>query len=92
MKALLNALVGNSLARVLSGAGLSVVSYAVVMPALLAALTLVANSLGGGVADVASIALLSGAGEGLSIVGSAMVARAAIQSAGVGVGKAVAAS
>jgi len=43
---------------------------------------------GGITGDLASLALLSGVGEGMSIVGSAVVARMSIASASVGIGKA----
>lgn len=54
---------------------------------VLAALNLVASRIGSVTADIASLALLSGLGEGMSIVGSAIMARMAISAAGVGIGK-----
>lgn len=88
MRALLQSLFGNSLARILSGAGLSVVSYAALVPVVLAGLNLAAAKVGGIAGDLASLALLSGVGEGMSIVGSAAIARMSIASASVGIGKA----
>ncbi|AVY66703.1 MULTISPECIES: DUF2523 family protein [Xanthomonas translucens group] len=90
MKALLQSLFGDALARILSGAGLSVISYAAITPVVLGALNLVATRINGLAADVASLALMSGTGEAMTIVGSAIMARMAINAAGVGVGKAVA--
>lgn len=88
MKALLQSLFGDSIARMLSGAGLSVVSMAALMPVVLTALNLVATRINGMSADLASLALLSGLGEGMSIVGSAIMARMAISSTSLGIGKA----
>lgn len=88
MKALLQALFGDWIARILSGAGLSVISYAAVVPVVLGALNLMASHISGLSADVASIALLGGFGEAASIVGSAVMARMAIVSASAGIGKA----
>ncbi|MEN5264235.1 DUF2523 family protein [Stenotrophomonas sp. TWI587] len=88
MKALLQSLFGDAIARMLGGAGLSVISMAAIMPVVLGALNLVASKLQGMPADLASLALLSGAGEGLSVIGSAIMARMAISAAGVGIGKA----
>ena len=88
MKALLQSLFGDSIARMLSGAGLSVVSMAALMPVVLTALNLVASQINGMSADLASLALLSGLGEGMSIVGSAIMARMAISSTSLGIGKA----
>lgn len=87
MRALLDALLGNSLSRVLSGAGLSVLSYAALAPIILGALNLAASNVSGIAGDLASLGLMSGVGQGMSIVGSAIVARMSIASAGVGIGK-----
>lgn len=88
MKALLQSLFGDSIARMLGGAGLSVISMAALIPVVLTALNLVSSRINGIAGDLASLALLSGLGEGLSIIGSAIMARMAISSAGVGIGKA----
>jgi len=68
---------GNFLARVLVGAGLSVVTFSVLTTLLDDALSFVTSNLGvlGSALQVLSIA---GVGTGLSIIGSAMVARVAI--------------
>ncbi|KAB7768912.1 DUF2523 family protein [Xanthomonas sp. LMG 12461] len=90
MKALLQSLFGDALARILSGAGLSVISYAAITPVVLGALNLVASRVNGLPATVASLALMSGTGEAMTIVGSAIMARMAINAAGSGIGKAAA--
>ncbi|MEA9831455.1 DUF2523 family protein [Xanthomonas campestris] len=90
MKALLQSLFGDAIARLLGGAGLSVISYAAITPIVLGALNLVSSRINGLAADVASLALMSGAGHAMSIIGSAIMARMAISAAGVGIGKAVA--
>lgn len=87
MKALLQALLGDSLARILSGAGLSVMSYAMVVPLVLGGLNLAVSYFSGIGADIASLALMTGAGQGMSIIGSAIMARMAIAAAGVGIAK-----
>lgn len=87
MKALLQSLFGDALARLLSGAGLSVVSFAAILPVVTAALNLCSSQIGGLPSDVASLLLLSGAGECLSIVGSAVLTRMAINAAQVGISK-----
>lgn len=88
MKALLQSLFGDAFARVLQGAGLSMLSMAAIMPIVLTGLNLAASNLSGITADLSSLALLSGAGEGMSIIGSAIVARVSMSSAGLGIGKA----
>ncbi len=91
MKALLQSLFGDSLARILGGAGLSVISYAAMVPVILGALNLISSHVNGLAADVASLALLSGMGEAMSIIGSAIMARMAVVAAGAGIGKAASA-
>ena len=92
MKALLQSLFGDSLARILSGAGLSVISYATIVPLVLGGLNLAVSHFNGIGADIASVALITGAGQGMSMIGSAIMARIAIQAAGVGIGKGSAAA
>lgn len=87
MKSLLQSLFGDAIARMLSGAGMSVVSFAAILPVVTAALNLCASSIGGLPSDVASLMLLSGAGECVSIIGSATLTRMAINAAQVGITK-----
>lgn len=87
MKSLLQNLFGDALARVLTGAGMSVVSFAALLPLVQGALNMIAASVNGLPSDVASVALLGGFGEALSIIGSAVLTRMAIASAQVGLTK-----
>lgn len=77
---------GSSLARILTGAGLAIGSYHVLSAALSTALTWVSSSLGGLAADMTAIIFLAGIGDALSVVGAALTAVAAINSARVFVG------
>jgi len=83
----LSKLVGNGAARVLTGAGLSVASYAAIATACTAALTAAVNSFNGLGSDLANIVLLCGVGESISIIGAALLTRAAIQAANLGLTK-----
>lgn len=87
MKALLRNLFGDAIARMLSGAGLSVVSFAALLPVVQGALNMITSSVRGVPGDVASLALMSGFGECVSIIGSAVLTRMAISSAQVGLTK-----
>lgn len=87
MRALLQSLFGDAIARLLSGAGMSVLSFAAILPIVTAALNLCASHIGGLPSDVASLLLLSGAGECVSIVGSAALTRVTINAAQVGLTK-----
>jgi hypothetical protein len=82
---LLSKLLGNGAARVLSGAGLSLASYAALSAAVLAALNGVAGAFANVSADVANLVLLFGVGESISIIGAAMLTRVALQSAALGI-------
>lgn len=83
-------LFGESIARALGGAGLSLVSAAVLLPFVIAALNAAAAGLGGITGDVLNVMLLCGLGECLSIVGSAMLTRVAMDAGKVGLKKATA--
>lgn len=87
LKAFLRALLGGSIGNALFGAGLGLVSFAGLSLAIQAALALVQTYVGGISADALGVVLLMGFGEALSIVGSALLVRAAIASAGVAVGR-----
>jgi len=84
---LLQKTLGNSAARVLTGAGLSVASYGAITVAITAALSALTSSFSGLSSGMLNIILLSGAGEAISIIGAAMLTRAAINSATVGLTK-----
>ena len=68
---------GNFLARVLVGAGLSVVTFTVATTLLDEALDFVTSNLGA-LGDALQVLSIAGVGTALSIIGSAMVARMAI--------------
>lgn len=78
-------MLGTSLARVLSGAALSLVSFAGLAPLVLSMLNGAANAVGGVPANVLNLALLSGIGVALSAIGSAVMTRVAIKAAMVSV-------
>ena len=89
---LLTGLLGGLLARVLIGAGMGVVTYGVLNTAVAAGLNAMVAQFGGMPADMLNMLLLSGVGQGLSIIGAAMTARAAMRAASVGVGMAASSS
>ena len=89
---LLTGLLGALLARVLIGAGMGVVTYGVLNTAVAAGLNAMVAQFGGMPADMLNMLLLSGVGQGLSIIGAAMTARAAMRAASVGVGMAASSS
>ncbi|WP_297927700.1 DUF2523 family protein [Metallibacterium sp.] len=89
---LLTGLLGGLLARVLIGAGMGVVTYGVLTTAVAGALSAMVAQFGGIPADMLNLLLLSGVGQGLSIIGAAMSARAAMRAASVGVGMAASSS
>ena len=84
---LLTSLVGSFLGRVLSGAGLGLVTFAALTPVVLSALNKGAQKFNGITGTVLNIMLLSGLGVGLSIIGSAIVARVAVEAGKVAVSK-----
>jgi hypothetical protein len=89
---LLTGLLGGLLARVLIGAGMGVVTYGVLTTAVAGALSAMVAQFGGIPSDMLNLLLLSGVGQGLSIIGAAMTARAAMRAASVGVGMAASSS
>lgn len=80
-------LFGSALARVLTGAGLALGTYAVLEPLLNHALALVISSFGGLLPEMAAIIWIAGVGEAVAALSSAMTARMAVQAAMVFVGK-----
>lgn len=90
LSTLLKGLLGESVARMLTGAGLSVVSYAAILPIVMAALNAAAAAFRGINADALNLILLFGIGEAISAIGAAMLTRMAISSASVGLKKAAA--
>lgn len=84
---LLKTLFGESIARALGGAGISVVSAAIMLPAMTTALNAAAAAMGGA-GDILDVAMLFGLGEAMSIMGSAMLTRLAMNSGKLGLRKA----
>ena len=84
---ILEKVLGNGAARVLTGAGLSVAGYAAITVAITAALAALTSSFSALPSAMLNIILLSGAGQAISIIGAAMLTRAAINSAAVGLTK-----
>lgn len=81
---LLKGLIGESFARVLSGAGLSMVSFAGITAVVTGALTLAVQYVNGISGAMLQIVLLLGTGHALSLIGAALLTRAAMTSAGIG--------
>jgi hypothetical protein len=85
---LLSSLVGSAISRMLVGAGLAVATFAVLSPMVLSALNAAASSFSGIASATLQIMLISGLGSALTAIGSAMVARIAVEAAKVAVVKA----
>lgn len=88
LKAVLAWVLAGALARVLAGAGLAIGTYAILSNLLDNFLSLLTTSLNGVTSGFANLLWIAGVGEALSIVGSALVAVAAINSARVFIGRA----
>lgn len=88
LKLLLANLLGSFIARILTGAGLAVVSGAALIPLVTAALDAAAAGLGGMPGDMLAICNMGGIGEAMSIIGSAMLTRTAINAGKLGLKKA----
>lgn len=70
------------LARILVGAGLTLVVYSGVSVGVQSLLQQAASSMSGMPTAIVQLALLSGVGEGLSILGSALLTRVGLTMAG----------
>lgn len=79
--------IGKSGAMFLTGAGLSVASYAAIATAATTALNGATNAFGGLGGELAAIVYMCGVGQAVSIIGAAMLTKAAIQSASLGIMK-----
>lgn len=84
---MLQNLIGKSGARILSGLGIGLFSFAAVGPAVLIALNAVVTAFGGMAADIQAICLMSGFGFAMNTIGSAVLTRLALNSGMVGVKK-----
>lgn len=85
---LLRELFGDSIARVLGGAGLSLTTAAVLIPLVTAALNQAADALAGVGGEILQLALLFGIGEAMSIVGAAALTRMTMTAGSIGIRKA----
>ena len=85
---LLKNLFGESIARALGGAGLSLATAALLLPAITTGLNLAASAVGGMTGNILNVALLFGFGEAMTIVGTAMLTRVALNSGKLGLKKA----
>jgi hypothetical protein len=83
----LSRLVGNSLARMMTGAGVGFVSFAAMMPLALGALNAANQGFSGIGSDAAGLIGLAGFGEAMSIIGSAILTRVALDSVSLGIAK-----
>lgn len=81
-------LLGNSIARMLTGAGLGLATGAALLPLVKTALNLIVQKFNGMSADLANVMLMCGAGEAITLIGSAIVTRVGIDAAKVAVQKA----
>lgn len=81
-------LAGSLVARLLVGAGLAVGFHTWVSGSVDGFLTQLVASIDGIGGDAGQMVLLSGAGPAISIIGGALVARAAIVAAGAWIGRA----
>lgn len=87
LKLFLKGLFGGVIANSLVGAGVGLISYGAITLAITTALGVVQSYVGGLTADVFGVVMLLGFGEALSMIGTALLIRAAIASAGIGLGK-----
>lgn len=85
-KSLLVWILAGAVARILAGAGLAIGTYSLLSNMLDSFLGLLTTSLNGVSSGFASLLWLAGVGEAISIIGSALVAVAAINSARVFIG------
>lgn len=88
LAAFLVQLLGNSLARVLTGAGLGLATGAAPLPLVKGALNLITQKWSGIAADLANVMLMAGAGEAITMIGSAIVTKVVIDAGKVAVQKA----
>lgn len=87
IKLILASLLGNFVARVLSGAGLAIVTGAALTPVVTTALDAAAAGLGGISGNMLQVVNMGGIGECMSIIGSAMLTRTVINAGRVGLKK-----
>jgi len=83
----LQGLFGTGVARLLSGAGLGLASFAGLTVAITTALSVATSYASGLPSDVLNLLLISGFGPALSLIGAAMLTRAGMDAAGVAIRK-----
>lgn len=88
LAAFLTSLLGNGIARLLTGAGLGLATGAALLPLVKAALNLIVQKFSGIGADLANVMLMCGAGEAITIIGSGIVTKVMIDAGKVAVQKA----
>lgn len=87
LRLLLAAMLGDSIARMLSGAGLALATGAVLVPVLSSALSELGGYMSGLPGGLLQVLALGGFGEALGIIGSALLTSVTIRSASVGLRK-----
>lgn len=87
LKLFLKGLFGGAIANLLVGGGLALVSFTGLKLAIEAALAVVQSYVGGLSSDIFGVVMLLGMGDALSMIGSALLVRAAIASASVGISR-----
>lgn len=87
LKLFLKGLFGGAIANLLIGGGMAVVSFAALKLAIEGGLTVVQSYVGGLPSDIFGVVMLLGFGDALSMIGSALLVRAAIASASVGIAR-----
>lgn len=85
-KGLLVWILAGAIARILAGAGLAIGTYALLSDYLDTFLSYLSTEMNGLPSDFASLLWIAGVGDAISIVGSALIAVAAINSARVFIG------
>lgn len=85
-KSLLIWILAGAVARILAGAGLAIGTYSILGDLLDNFLSMLTSSLNGVTGGFANLLWLAGVGDAISIIGSALVAVAAINSARVFIG------
>jgi hypothetical protein len=85
-KSLLVWILAGAVARILAGAGLAIGTYSILGDLLDNFLVMLTSSLNGVTGGFANLLWLAGVGDAISIIGSALVAVAAINSARVFIG------
>jgi len=87
LRSLVNGSFRGMIGRALSGGGLALVSYGVLAVAITNALALLVNNLSAVPSEMFNFLLLSGVGDGISIIGAAILTRNAFDAKLLGLGK-----